>query len=621
MPLFHRTVFLGHDLALFLPDPNWLWSLEIAHRLIGEIETGQTGRENRRPKHYALRHEISATWTLPQAATAELQDVLWNLGTPAAGDRVYVGLPIFVDQLAPAQWAEKIYDAQWVINYDETGYSIHASDDLPEAPVRRWFAPLIVGRLQQRPKFTTLSDQRAQYQLRLFERSPWDFRIAPAAEVIGVDWPLALEANWKELPQDWTEDVLVYDDVGSGRVEALDGQDGNVRRAQSFLVTCKNRAQARALLNFFLARKGPVQSFTAPWLLQPGADLPQTPHSTKARFAEDVLRLVYTCTTNKTCEGKITMVQVPWELAGVAGEVPEQTPDAFFYKLWLDVPGGPVVWRFTNWEHDLIRGEFDPVEEAEIEVIYKGDVNALFQHDKISHAIDLSDDPVTIGSWIFDGNPLVRVVQRVLDVPLQIEILRGNPANPNAAAVVYSGEVLDADNEGRRLSASTAVLGGLLDVKVPNFFFGPVCNYQFCGPGCNTSGSMDPADWTFAGTIVSQVGGDLTIDVTSNPPAAALVDDYFAKAWIKSGAGDNYELRQIVRSVDLGGGQQKFKLKRPLRTVVVGAVTTFRPYCSGTRAECEVKFDNYINMGAHPHIGNRNLSVPSREVSTPTGKK
>ncbi|MBI5768769.1 MAG: phage BR0599 family protein [Verrucomicrobia bacterium] len=621
MPMFYRTVFLGHDLALFLPDPNWRWSLEITHRLVAEVEAGQTGRENRRPKHYALRHELAATWTLPKAQTAELENALWNLGTPAEGcERVYVGLPIFVDQLVPGRWPEKIYDAQWVLNYDETGYAIHASDDLPDAPVRRWFAPLIVGRLQQRPKLKALSDERAQYALRLLERSPWDFRIAPApelVEVIGADWPPSLEANWKELPEEWTEDVLVYDDVGGGRVEALDGQEGNVRRAQSFLVTMKTRAQVRVLLNFFLARKGIVQSFGAPWLLQPGDDLPQTPHTTKARFSENAVKLTFT--SDQAAEAKIAMLQVPWEIAGVEGENPEQAPDAYFYKLWLDVPGGPVVWRFTNWEHDLVRSDWSGVgyEEA----TYKGDVNALFQHDKISHAIDLSDDPVTIGSWIFQGNPLVRVVQRVLDVPLQIEIRRGDPANPNAAAVVYSGEVLEADNEGRRLSASTAVLGGLLDVKVPNFFFGPVCNYQFTGPGCNTNGSMDPADWTFAGTIVSQVGSDLTIAVTSNPPAAALVADYFAKAWLKSGDGDNFELRQIVRSEDLGGGQQKFKLKRPLRNVVVGAAVTFRPYCSGTRAECEVKFDNYINMGAHPHIGSRNLSVPSRDVNTPTGKK
>lgn len=609
MSFFHRTVFLGHDLALFLPDPNWRWSLEITHRLITEIETGGTSRENRRPKHYFLRHELGATWTFPRTETADLQAALWNLATPVEGERVYVGLPIFVDQLAPARWAEKIYDAQWVLNYDETGYSLHARDDLPEAPVRRWFAPLIVGRLQQRPKLTPLDDQKAQAALRLVERSPWDFRIAPATQAVGADWPEALDANWRELPQDWTEDVIVYQDVGAGRVEALDGQEGAVNRAQSFLVTLANRAQARTLINFFYARKGCVQAFNAPWLLRPGADLPETPHTTKTRFAEDTLKLTYT--SDECASAKIAMRQVPWEIAGVAGETPEQAADAYYYKFFLDVDGGPVVWRFTNWEHDLVRTE------SGAPATYRGDVNAFFQHDKITHATDLSDEPVTLGSWIFAGNPLVRVIQRVLDVPLQLEIWKGDPAYPNAAQLVYSGEVLDADSEGRRLSAATSVLGGLLDVKVPNFFFGPVCNYGFCSVGC----TLDSADWLLAGTIESQVGSDLTIAVTSNPPAAALGNDYFAKAWVKSGTGENYELRQIVRSLDLGGGRQQFKLKRPLRQVVVNAAVTFRPYCSGTRAECDEKYGNYINFGAHPHIGPQNLSVPTREESAQTGKK
>jgi len=100
-----------------------------------------------------------------------------------------------------------------------------------------------------------------------------------------------------------------------------------------------------------------------------------------------------------------------------------------------------------------------------------------------------------------------------------------------------------------------------------------------------------------------------------------LVDDFFAKAWIKTGEGEDYQLRQVVRSIALGGDQQKFTLKRPLRTVEVGAAVTFRPYCSGTRTECEEKFDNYINFGGHPHIGAKNLSVPTRDPVTPTGKK
>lgn len=607
MARIHRTVFLGHDLALFLPDAEWSTGVTITYRMESRVHAGRTGRENRAPRYEALRHELEASFILPAASGAELQAALIALGTPSSGDRVYVGMPLLPDQLPVAAWSTKIHDAEWVVNYDDTGYSIHAKADVPAEPTRAWLAPLLVGRLGERPRLTPEHGSLARLQLRLVERSPWDFRLGPAAEgAAGADWPAALAANWRELPEDWTEDTLVYSDMGDGRVEGLDGQEGAVRRGQMFSLTLSSRAQVRTLLNFFLARKGRVQAFSAPWLHQPGVDTPETPHSTKARFAEDSLRLYYE--TQDLAETKVGMLQVPWEVDGVDGETPEQAATAYLYKLTLQVPGTAQVWRFTSFERDLVRTG---------DGTYLGDASGLFQHDRVSQAIDLSDEPTTLGSWIFAENPLLRVVQRTLDVPLEIEIRRADPADPDGAELVYSGEVANVAPEGRRLSATTLVLGGLLDMKVPGLFFGPTCGYEFCGAGC----TLDPADWTFSGTVVGQSGSELTLDVTANPPGAALVDDYFAKAWVKKGTGATFELRQIVRSEDLGAGQQKFILKKPLRAFNVGDALSFRPYCSGTKAECQTKYANYINFGGHPHISSRNLSVPARTAETPTGKK
>lgn len=613
MPTIHRTVFLGHDLALFLPDIDWKLRYELKVRKETIVEEGQTGRQNRKPKYTALRHELACGWSLSRSVAAEVQRALIELGTPVAGERVYIGMPMPCDQLEPARWGEKIFDAQWVVEYDETGYAIHARDALPGAPARRWFAPLIVGRFSVRPKLKVLNQDEAQVTVRLLERSPWDFRLTPAVEgEVSADWPAALEANWRELPEDATEDGLTYEDVADGRVEGIDGVEKVVRRRQRFLVTCQGRAKIRTLLNFFLARKGSVQSFDAPWCHQPGDDTPETPHETRACFGADELTLVFT--SDEDADVQIPMVQVPWEIAGVDGEQPEQEGEFYGYKFWLDVPPAPVVWRYTNYEHDIIRTEGgEPV-------TYLGDTRAMFRHDQITQAIDLSDEPVNLTSWLFDGNPLLRIVQRILDVPLQVEIVRGKVSAPNAAVVVYSGEVLDVVDEDRSLQAETAVLGGLLDVKVPGFFFGPNCGYRFCGPGCNHAGAMPPENFTFAGTIVSQVGNVLTIAVTDNPPGHLLTADYFAKGWIKCGEGVAFELKQIVRSAAVVGSNVALTLKRPLRAAPGGAAVSFMPFCTGTKAECQF-WGNYINFGGHPDIGAKNLSVPRREVNVQGGKK
>jgi hypothetical protein len=607
--MFYRTVFLGADLALFLPDPNWRWAVEVTHRKESLLDAGKTGRENRRPRRFTITHELSATWRLKQALTAELEAQLYTLSVPTTGDRVYVGMPMFMDQLAPARWSERIYDAQWVINYDETGYAIYASDAIPASPVRRWLAPLIVGRLDGRPTLQACTDREAQFSLKLLEKSPWDYRISPAPEgVVSASWPAALVGldNWRELPKSATEEIMVYEDLGDGRIEAADGQEGNTRRVQTFMMTMKTRPQIRTLLNFFMARKGRVQSFDAPWLLRPGADTAETPHSTKARFSEDAIKLTYT--SDSAANAKIGFTQVPWEIAGVDGEQPEQAADAYLYRLTMDVPGGPLQWRYTSWETNLVRAG---------DGTYLGDANGLWEHDKITQAIDLSDEPVTLASWILTDNPLIRVVQRIVDVPIELEIFKCDPSNPDTAEQCYSGEIDKVTLKSRKLTASTLVLGGRLAAKVPNFYFGGECNYEFCDEGCQ----LAAAAWTFAGTVVSQVGNVLTLSVASNPPGASLAADWFAKGWISKGSGATYELKQIVRSSDLGAGQQSFTLQRPFISAQAGDVLTFMPYCGGTKTECETKFGNYINMGAHPHISSRNLSIPRRETNTSAAKK
>lgn len=610
MNWFHRTVFLGHDLSLFLPDPNWASAVEVTYRLAARVDQGRTGRENRKPKYLQIRHELSAAWVLRKADTAALQSALYGLQlTTMPSKRVYIGIPMFMDQLSPKRWSERVHDAAWVINYDASGYTIYASTDLPVTPAFQWFAPLLVGRLENRPKLKANTDESSSLTLKILERSPWDFRIGPAPEgVTPADWPELL-VDWSNRPVDWTEDGLDYDDVGAGRVECLDGQEKVMRRGQELTVRLRSRSEIRSLLNFFLARKGRTQSFFAPWQLRAGADSIENPHAPRSRFNEDFLTLRWK--TDAVAETRVKMLQVPWEDSPVTGETPEQVPDAYFYRFWIDVPNGPVQWLYTDWEHDLTR----------IEGVYLGDEEALFQHDKISHAIDLSDAAVTLESHIFTGNPLLLVVQRQLDVPMKIEIRKGTPEAPAEAELVYSGEVGAVTCEGRKLSASTQVLGGILDVKVPNFYYTPNCNYTLCGAGCNCGGAMPPEDWMFTGSIEAINGTVVDVTVTGNPQGAVLGNDYFAQAWIKTGTGSTFELRHIVRSLLLGGNRQRFVLKRVLRAASVGVFVSFFPYCGGTRSECKNKFGNYINFGGHPHIGSQNLSLPSQKINTGAGGK
>lgn len=599
MPSYQTTIFLGHDLALFLPEPNTKWEIEIKHTLEVAIEEGRTGRENRYGTHEEIRHELKANFTAPKAIAEELESALWNLTTE------FIGVPLFIDAMSVANWGDLVYDAAYVLNYDTTGFAIYASDDIPEEPDYEMLAPLFVGRLKSRPRLTALTQGDAQYSLTILERSPWDFRISPAAQAVGDSWPALLVENVRQLPETWTDDIIEYQTIGDGRVEAVAHDEGVNRRRQKLLFTLSNRTEIRTLLNFFKARGGRRESFVVPWAFRPSdADAAATPHSTTVRFATDSLTLRYKHASLASVS--IEFVQLPWELEAVEGETPEQSPRVYFYRFTLDVPDTPVVWRYTNYGKPLTRAD-----DGEY-------VTAPIEHDAITQTIDLQDSSVKLVTWIFAGNPLVKVAQRRYDTPLQVEIFEGSPTAPSDAEIVYSGSIGSPELNGRRFDVPTTLLGGLLETKVPGFMFSERCNHEFCQAGCN----LDPDDWTFDGTADSTDGLDLTLTVTENPPAADLVADYFAKGWVKKGTGEDYEVRQVVRSTPGVGSVQVFTLKRAFRTLDEDEPLTFRPYCEGTRAECQDKFDNYINNGSHPHIGPKNISLPQVNTSQQnTGKK
>lgn len=607
MPAFIRTVFLGHDISLWLPEPNWAASPEISYSIAAQVEQALSGRQNRRPKHLAIRHEITAKWTLPREDAAA-----WNEGSFALGAAL-VAIPIPCDQLAPADWHDRIHSAEFVLARDNVGgFQIVASSAVQSLNPSAFssFAPLFVGRLTEQPAITALNDWESQFSLTLAEQSPWDFRIAPApaAAPIGPDWPGTLSANWRTLPETAVADSLETDEVGSGRPAAIDGQEGQPRRTQNFLVTLDGREQIRTLLKFFESRLGPVRSWTVPWLLRPSeADTHATPHATRVRFAKESITLKYI--TDELAEASIEVEQLPWEIALPAGEQPELEPEAHFFRFTAAVPGG-LDWRFTNWEHDIVRTE------GGAPVTYRGDAHSFFEYDQITRTIDLSDDPITLASWVFDGNPLMLVIQRALDAPLRLEIRKGSPANPDAARLIYAGDIEEVTAEGRRLSATTTVLGGLLEVKAPNFYFGPVCNHGFCRPGCY----LDPARWTFSATIEAIDGNTIDIAITVNPSPLTPSTGFFTRGWLGKGAGIDYELRNITQSVALGGNRHRLTLRRPLRVAQPGLALTVMPHCSGTKVECD-RYDNYINFGGHPHIGSKNLSLPTREAGVAGGKK
>ena len=593
---FPTVEHLGREIALLLIVPNLARddSHRIRLRYPVRIEEGESGRENREPGRESLSLEQTCAYTLRKNDAAALKAGLATLGNKL------VGVPLWCDLLAGADWADKNFVPGYLVRMSDG--AILAEGSALEAT--EFYAPLLVGKLRQRPDEDAWTEDGCQCEISVFESSPPEYKIQGAAVIAGEQFPEELEPTWTEVIER-SADGLVYDQVGKIREVSIDGQEKATKWGQEAAFVLNGRDEIRSLIGFFETVRGQWKSFGMPVWFRPNPDTETTPHDTRARFAADGIELAFSGGSLASCQ--LAFWQVPWEIEPPEGEEAEQAAPAYLFKFIMPVPGGPLYWRFTDWERAIERNEDGAVSYTP----------GPFEFDRITQDFALEDDPTTILSRVFEENPLMLILRRILEAPLEIEIYRCDPDDPDNARQVYSGEVEDVTGTGRALEAPTSLLGGAFETKVPDFFVQVPCNWDFCDEGCG----LDPDDWTFEGTLVSVDGLELVVAVTANPPGAALAGDYFAKAWIAKGSGETYEARDIVRSYDQGAGQQRFVLKRPFRDLEEGQTFTFRPNCGGTWSECKTKFANAINYGGHRHVQPDNPSLPTRETNVATGKK
>ncbi|EIP99441.1 Uncharacterized conserved protein (DUF2163) [Opitutaceae bacterium TAV1] len=650
--MFTFIQFQGQETALFLADPNFAQRVETSYTIETRIEAGLSRLENRRPLHEALRMRITVGYDLEREAAARLHAVLGRLLTQP------IAMPLWPDLLAVAEWGDRIHEAEFVVNMsdDRSAHAVYHRSQIPAVPPHPWLAPLIVGRLDKRPQFSGITDQAASVSFTLVEASPWDCRIAPAAQAwahgwsaemiaaagrvaaaggsqsatanaADVDrwWPAAIAPDFSTKPKDFTDTITTYRAVGHGRLQAVEGEEGGVRRGQEVLFTLEDRPMVRAVLGHFLARRARTQSFCVPWALFPheaiDAGNPDQYPAARVRYASDTLTLKWL--TFEAARTTIKFTALPLEPSGGpflavpddpgSLEVPAQPSIAHLYRFTLAVPVGTHPrWHYTDYERPLTH---DSATYA----------TATIEHDKITQDAELGDYPVTLTADATAGHPWLRVIDGNLPGPLNVEIFRCDPAAPAIApALLFAGEIIEVKTKGRALTAKASLFGKLLDTKLPRFTVQSTCNHDFCGPWCRASA----AAWTWTAKVgaIGESHVDLLDSTWSKavPSPLGASHDFWSRAAIWTGSGETYDVRDVIRSEKVtlaGGAATRLRLRAPFRALAVGADVSIRVHCGGSWAECETKFANTINFGGHRHVQAENPSLPTRSASATGGKK
>ncbi len=586
MPILNLTSD-GLDIAVLAFPHEWSQAFSLTHSLPCSVTRRQSGREGRRPKSEAIRFTAEVRLVLAGDDAQACRQMLATLGDG------WVGLPLWVDARTGADWADRLYDAQRLI--DLTAGAIVAHDSTLDD--EHTYAPLLVGHFEgELPELPADSDQQVSFQFTVLEDSPYTFRVGINGEGEAGEFPATLKPDWVDTLRQQAQHGLEFGGIAEIRERTIEGQEMAFRWAQAARFTL-DREGVRALLAFFVASEGLRRSFTTPLWFAPGTASAEAPHTTTCRLATDALTINFLSSDIGSCE--LGMVQTPWEIEGVEGETPEQPPRVFFYKFTYALPE-PQIYRFTNWERELSRtadGTYIP---------------APMRHRDIRETLDLKDNAVALESFYFDGNPLQLWRPDRIEAPLLLSIYETEtwPIDPDAAVLRWTGEVKRPSYIGKRIDAQGLFLRGILDRQLPRILASRKCQVEIFSAPCG----LNRAALTQAGTFENATGCVLEIGGESSSPA-----DTYVYGTIEIGSGLTWEQRGIIASEPIDGGQ-RITVDWPVRQAATGQAVAMVRGCNRDWDTCK-GLGNQARFRGIPNLPQVNLSLPTMALPNAPAKK
>jgi hypothetical protein len=572
---------LSLRLLLIRPDHSAARPIEITHRFDTVIGEGRTTIEERSAGRAGLLLSQRCTLTLHGTAADDFRK-----GTAALGEAL-IGIPLWIDALPVARWAERIYDAQHVVNFHPTtgDFTIYAAGSIPGSPTHPLLAPLLIGRWKERPPARAASRKVGTVEITITEASPWSCRIAPQS--YGSAWSAV--PDYSAPTKDQSLYGLELIDLGGGaREPALDRRNAAARWMQEAFFTFANRLAIRTALTWFVTRKGACDSWSpVPAWFQPGADTTGTPDNYTARFASDTLALTFT--SGATATATIGFLQ---EIdTGARGQV--VASEVYLYKFtYQHDTANPEL--FTNWDAPLTgaEGTFQPAQCVHKEMILSlrpQDVKAELEVAYVAGSL--------LADWIV-GKLFGRV---------RLTVEKCAPTDvAGTRATVFDGYVRTVLPNGNTLSVTATLFGKLMDKRVPSDVFGPRCNAFVFDARCG----LAEASYDTAGTIVpAGLAADrFTLTVTS--PAGwgggPWADNFFGpNGVLRTGTGRTTQIATILSSTT-SSGNLVLKVNRPLWSELIdvaGQSVQLLPGCGGQYdTDCGTKFSNQAVFRGFPFM-------------------
>ena len=265
------------------------------------------------------------------------------------------------------------------------------------------------------------------------------------------------------------------------------------------------------------------------------------------------------------------VVEVPLEYRNT--EIP--TEPIFLYEFTATLRDGDIKWRYTSDPSDRI-------------VSKKKWTCADLNHGSLTRSMKLGGTASIMADYD-TVEPMRLSIPMLLPGPLRLEIFKTDQSLSTPESI-FKGDIRKPSIAGRRISASCAEWGDVMEQRFPNFYIQPVCNHRVYDVGtCNAN----KASKTVSIQIVSANGRAATVTGTG---LKGKKENWFYEGWIEIGVGllgqtvfvtqnlaAQGEIMQIVTSVPITA-------ELPIAAKIVAG-------CDGYYGTCDSNFGNLDNFG------------------------
>jgi hypothetical protein len=697
-----------NDIGLIVAQPNWESTVTITLDLPTDIAKEPiTFYESRRAFAESSRYTMKWTTYLSNAAdAAELRIFLTRIRSEILavplwtdGCELLTSIPIGATSIqlrdVPVRWGTFWIIANsdfstWEIVYGTLSAFIQNSTFNCGIGVRKaWPAgtimyPLLWGRLEDRPKPESITDETMEVEITFKERSGFSLRLSTSSQfipIVGGHIPrfiytplFNIQPNFSR-PTDWTEmPDIIYEQVGFGRYDQQRAYDHRTPRGMEFEFYQATRDDISRIERFWRAQRGPVLRFMVPtWRgdMRMRADTP-VPGQPRQIAIEDT---EFTDPAREVQPGDPYIALIdqnnaidPYLLSGTF-QPPQNNPVANnsyliastnlnAHTATTTILSSLLLARFQEakleWEYLTPYFATTKIKFVELPHEYENTPPALPEPAYLFKFIEAgvafyyftsyeNTIVITTGAWAGNWVPAPFSFDKIkTGLKLDQETLEfksfkfdGNPLNklwPFALDGLLTLYVVEVD--AVHPSSSTAKVRFYGDVwsvdsdyKAKAIAFGNLFDRKFPRFLLMTSDNYvqfsDPTHITAdAFKVTGTVAASNGQVITVSGAAAAQPDDYFAGGWMETPGvpGPNPSLER--RGI-LHNSAGTFHIDRPLLKIQGGQqpVFNFYPGYDGSIDQCDTKFNNRINYGGHAYIPNVNPTIKAMKPQKVSGGK